>query len=51
MQPERLDTACKYRVRLDSVKDIEATVEVLVLAEVQVDRVEDEPDGDVPVER
>ena len=42
--------ARERRVGLDAVEDVEAAVEVLVFAEVEVDGVEDEPDGDVAVE-
>ena len=49
VQPKRLDAACENWVYLDPVEDVEAAIQILVLAKVQVDCMKYETDGDVPV--
>ena len=50
MQPERLYAARKALVRLHPVEDVEPAIQILVLPKVEVDCMEDEPDGDIAVE-
>ena len=50
MQPERLHAARKALVRLHPVEDVEPAIQILVLPKVEVDCMEDEPDGDIAVE-
>ena len=37
-------------IRLYSIEDVQATIQILVFPEIEVDRVEYEPDGDIAVE-
>ena len=51
MEPKGSYTAGEHRISFDPVEDVETTVQILVFAEVEVNGVEDEADGNVPMER